>query len=81
MWAQYVRLESREVRLSTWIRKTHRWLSMLFTLTVLANFAAMAFGRSPSWVVYAPLAPLFLLMFGGLYMFLVPHIAKWRVAH
>jgi len=32
------------------------------------------------WIVYAPLPPLFLLMFSGLYMFALPHAAKWRAA-
>jgi hypothetical protein len=28
-----------------WIRRTHRWVSIAFTLTVLANFAVMAVRR------------------------------------
>ena len=27
-----------------WIRQTHRWLSIVFTVTVIANFVAMAQG-------------------------------------
>ena len=80
MWAQYFRPETGEARMSKWIRKTHRWLSILFTLTVAANFATMAFGQPPMWVVYAPLPFLFLLMFSGLYMFALPHVAKLRRA-
>ena len=64
--------------MSLLIRQTHRWLSILFTLTVVANFATMAFGTPPSWVVYSPLLPLFLLMFSGLYMFVLPYVAKGR---
>lgn len=60
------------------IRQTHRWLSIIFTLTVLANFAAMALGEPPIWLVYAPLPPLFLLLFSGLYMFVLPHARNWR---
>ena len=62
------------------IRQTHRWLSILFTLTVVANFATMALGKPPAWVVYSPLLPLFLLMFSGLYMFVLPYVAKGRRA-
>lgn len=65
---------------STWIRQTHRWLSILFTLTVIANFVAMGLGGAPAWLVYAPLPPLFLLMFSGLYMFALPYAVKWRGA-
>jgi cellulose synthase/poly-beta-1,6-N-acetylglucosamine synthase-like glycosyltransferase len=61
-----------------WIRQTHRWLSIIFTLTVVANFIAMAMGKPPSWIVYSPLPPLFLLLFTGLYMFVLPYAAKGR---
>jgi cellulose synthase/poly-beta-1,6-N-acetylglucosamine synthase-like glycosyltransferase len=64
--------------LSTWIRQAHRWLSIIFTATVLANFVAMALGTPPPWIVYSPLLPLFLLLFSGLYMFFLPHAARWR---
>jgi hypothetical protein len=61
-----------------WVRQIHRWLSIVFTLTVIANFIAMAMGAPPVWVVYAPLPPLFLLLFTGLYMFVLPYAANWR---
>jgi hypothetical protein len=63
-----------------WIRQIHRWLSIIFTLTVVANFIAMALGTPPSWIVYSPLPFLFLLMFTGLYMFVLPYAAKGRSA-
>ena len=63
---------------NNWIRQSHRWLSIAFTVTVIANFVAMGLGQPPSWVVYAPLLPLFLLLFSGLYMFVLPYAAKWR---
>jgi heme A synthase len=63
---------------SNWIRQIHRWLSIVFTLTVVANFAAMTQGKPPDWVTYSPLLPLFLLMFTGLYMFVLPYAARRR---
>ena len=57
------------------IRQGHRWLALIFTTTVIANFVAMALGQPPAWIVYSPLPPLFLLMFSGLYMFALPYIA------
>lgn len=63
---------------SLWIRQTHRWLALLFTLTVVANFAALGLGHQPGWVVYSPLLPAFMLMFTGLYMFVLPYAAKRR---
>lgn len=61
-----------------WIRQMHRWLSIVFTVAVVANFAGMAAGEPPVWMVYSPLPPLFLLLFTGLYMFVFPHAARWR---
>ena len=61
-----------------WIRQIHRWLSIIFTATVLANFAAMGLGKPPAWVVYSPLLPLFLLLLTGLYMFVLPYAVRWR---
>lgn len=66
--------------MSHWIRQSHRWLSIVFTLTVVANFAARIFGEPPAWITYSPLLPLFLLLFSGLYMFTLPYVAKQRHA-
>ncbi|MEQ1952612.1 hypothetical protein [Mesorhizobium sp. CN2-181] len=63
---------------NNWIRQAHRWLSIIFTITVIANFAAMAMGEPPAWLVYAPLPPLFLMLFSGLYMFALPYVAGRR---
>jgi cellulose synthase/poly-beta-1,6-N-acetylglucosamine synthase-like glycosyltransferase len=60
------------------IRQSHRWLSIVFTLTVLANFAAMTRGKPPAWITYSPLPPLFLLLFSGLYLFALPYLGKSR---
>jgi hypothetical protein len=64
--------------MNKWTRQIHRWLSIVFTLTVIANFAAMTQGQPPAWVTYSPLAPLALLLFTGLYMFVLPYLAKHR---
>jgi heme A synthase len=61
-----------------WIRQIHRWLSIVFTVTVAANFAAMTQGQPPAWVTYAPLLPLALLLFSGLYLFALPYATRWR---
>jgi cellulose synthase/poly-beta-1,6-N-acetylglucosamine synthase-like glycosyltransferase len=63
---------------NNWVRQIHRWLSIAFTVTVIANFVAMGLGEPPTFVVYSPLLPLFLLLFTGLYMFVLPYAAKWR---
>jgi hypothetical protein len=64
--------------MSHWIREAHRWVSIIFTLTVIANFVAMTQGPPPAWVTYAPLLPLFLLLLTGLYLFVLPYVTKAR---
>lgn len=66
---------------NNWIRQTHRWLAMAFFATVVANFIARTQGEPGAWMTYAPLLPLALLMFTGLYLFALPYIVKWRGLH
>ena len=66
--------------MSNSIRQIHRWLSIIFTVTVIANFVALSQGEPPAWVTYSPLPPLFLLLFSGLYLFVLPYAAKRRRA-
>ena len=61
-----------------WIRQFHRSVSIVFALTVLANFVAMARGQPPAWVTYSPLLPLALLLLTGLYLFVLPYTIKGR---
>lgn len=67
--------------MSKWIRQVHRWLSIAFTVTVIANFVALAQTGGqmpPAWVTYSPLLPLALLMLSGLYLFALPYATTWR---
>jgi hypothetical protein len=66
-----------------WIRQSHRWLSIAFTLTVIANFVAMGLNKGqqpPAVITYSPLLPLALLLFSGLYLFALPYLGKARSA-
>jgi hypothetical protein len=66
-----------------WIRQTHRWLGVAFTLAVIANFVALAQAGGempPPWVTYSPLVPLALLWFSGVYLFVLPYALKRRSA-
>ena len=64
--------------LNDWIRQSHRWLSIIFTATVVTNFAARALDSTePSlWITYSPLPPLFLMLITGLYLFALPYIVN-----
>ena len=65
-----------------WIRQIHRWMSIAFTATVIVNIVTLALGQGkqqpPAWITYSPLLPLFLLLFTGLYLFVLPYATKWR---
>jgi hypothetical protein len=66
---------------SNGIRQIHRWVSIVFTVTVIANFIALAAQKGampPPWVTYSPLFPLALLLFTGLYLFVLPYASRWR---
>lgn len=60
------------------IRQLHRWLSIIFTLGVIANIAAMTQTEPPLWVGFLALIPLIVLMITGLYLFALPYLAARR---
>jgi heme A synthase len=61
--------------LSKWTRWFHRWVSVLFIATVLAASIAAATGQdTQNPIFYLPLAPLFVLMATGLYLFILPYV-------
>ena len=68
------------VNWSKWVRQIHRWLSIAFTVTVVANLVAMTQGPPPAWVTYSPLLPLAFLLLTGLYLFVLPYTTRWRSA-
>lgn len=62
------------------VRQVHRWLSAIFTLAVIANFGAIATTGYVDWLGYLAVAPLFLLLATGLYLFLLPYLTGARRA-
>ncbi len=68
--------------MNKWIRQIHRWMSIAFTVAVIANIVTIAMGQGkelpPAWITYSPLLPLFILLFTGLYLFVLPYTTKWR---
>ena len=58
------------------IRVTHRWMSIVFTVAVIATFIALSQKEPIVWVSYVPLFPLAVLFVTGLYLFALPYIAK-----
>ena len=60
------------------IRQFHRWVAIVFTVTVIVTFIALAQEKPVVWISYIPLLPLALLLVTGLYLFALPYVAKWR---
>ena len=64
--------------MSKWIRQIHRWLSIAFTVAVIANIAAWGQEQPAVWVGLSALLPLVLLLLTGLYLFALPYVNRWR---
>ena len=64
------------MKLSQFIRQFHRWMSIIFTLLVIAVFVISTRSAPPEWVFYMPLPALALMLFSGLYLFVLPYIRK-----
>ncbi|MBU1376670.1 MAG: hypothetical protein KKE02_12055 [Alphaproteobacteria bacterium] len=67
------------MNVNTWIRQIHRWVSIAFTVVVIAIFVTLGLGKQPAqWVYFVPLLPLAFLTLTGLYMFALPYVARRR---
>jgi hypothetical protein len=60
-----------------WVRQIHRWLSIAFTVAVIANIVALVLKKQAVWVGLMALPPLALLLLTGLYLFVLPYATKW----
>jgi heme A synthase len=63
---------------NTWIRQTHRWLSIAFTAAVIVNGVAVATGKYTNRLGLMAVAVLAVLFLSGLYLFVLPYASKWR---
>jgi cellulose synthase/poly-beta-1,6-N-acetylglucosamine synthase-like glycosyltransferase len=70
---------SQEVPLNwnKWVRQTHRWLSIAFTVAVIVNLVAVVQGKYTARMGLLAVAPLALLLFTGLYLFVLPYAIHW----
>ena len=63
-----------------WIRQTHRWLSVAFTVAILINLVAVLKGRYTNSLGLLAVAVLALQFLTGVYLFALPYATKWRRA-
>ena len=61
-----------------WVRQIHRFMSITFTVCVIANFVVMGKEKLALWVGLLTLLPLALLLLTGLYLFVLPYATRWR---
>ena len=59
-----------------WIRQIHRWLSMAFTLAVIANIVALTMQVQATWIGLMAFVPLIPLLATGLYLFALPYLGR-----
>ena len=59
-----------------WVRQIHRWLSLAFTLAVIANIVALALQIQATWIGLLAFVPLIPLLATGLYMFALPYVSR-----
>jgi TRAP-type C4-dicarboxylate transport system permease small subunit len=61
-----------------WVRQIHRWLAVAFTVAVIINIVAVVTSRYTNRVGLLAVLPVALLMFTGLYLFVLPYATQWR---
>ncbi len=61
-----------------WVRQTHRWLSIAFTVAVIVNGVAVARKAYTNWIGLLALVPMALLLLTGLYLFVLPYAGRRR---
>jgi archaellum biogenesis protein FlaJ (TadC family) len=66
------------VTLNARIRQIHRWLSLAFTVAVIANIVAMVLKSPAAWIGFLALVPLIPLLITGLYLFVSTYAAQQR---
>jgi hypothetical protein len=63
-----------------WMRLTHRWLSIAFTVAVIVNGVAVVEKKYTARLGLVAVATLALQFFTGMYLFVLPYATKWRSA-
>jgi hypothetical protein len=61
-----------------WFRQAHRWLSIAFTVAVIVNGVAVAQKKYTARLGLLAVFVLALEFLTGLYLFVLPYVAKWR---
>ena len=60
------------------VRQTHRWLSVAITVAVIVNLVTVLQGKYSPRLGLVAVFFFALLLFTGLYLFVLPYATKWR---
>jgi hypothetical protein len=64
---------------SSWFRRLHRWVAVVFVATVVIVSIVIATQPDPAaWIYLSPLLPLGVLVITGAVMFAQPYLARGR---
>jgi hypothetical protein len=63
---------------SKWLRQTHRWFSVVFTVAITVNIVAIAMKRYATWVGLLAVVPLAFLWLTGIYLYALPYVRRSR---
>jgi heme A synthase len=63
---------------SKWMRQSHRWLSMVFTVAVIINGLTVVRGKYNNKLGLSAVGILALLFLTGMYLFVLPYVKKRR---
>ena len=63
-----------------WVRQTHRWLSIAFSVAIIVNIVAVVHRKYSTGLGLVAVFPLGLLFLTGLYLFVLPYATRWRSA-
>lgn len=61
---------------SRWMRQSHRWLSMVFTVAVIINGVTVVQGKYNNKLGLSAVGILALLFLTGMYLFVLPYVKK-----
>jgi hypothetical protein len=74
----FVVAEEVHVNWNKWMRQTHRWLSIVFTVAVIINGVTVVQGRYSNRLGLSAVAVLASLFLTGMYLFVLPYVNKRR---
>jgi heme A synthase len=61
-----------------WMRQSHRWLSIVFTMAIIVNGVTVVQGKYSNKLGLSAVGILALLFLTGAYLFVLPYLKKRR---